>query len=141
MSWADRWLFAEAAIWLAVARLAISILPFRRLAKHLGEQHAESPVEDETAAVLSGRVSRAVRIMRRHVPWDSHCLAQAIAAQQMLRCRGVRSTLYLGVAKDGQTDLKAHAWLRCGRVLVVGGPGQQHYAVVSTFAHPDRGKR
>ncbi len=72
--------------------------------------------------------------MRRNMPWQSKCLDQAIAAHQMLRRRGVPSTLYLGVAKEGDSALSAHAWVRCGRLLVVGGEGRHRYTVVNTFA-------
>ena len=57
-----------------------------------------------------------------------------MAAQRMLRRRRLTSTLYLGVAKGEETALDAHAWLRCGRTIVIGGPGHQHYVVVNSFA-------
>ena len=81
------------------------------------------------------RIGWAVRTMSRRTPWNSNCLAQAIAAKRMLRRRGTACTLYLGLAKDAHDELAAHAWLRCGnRVLTGGRLSQRQYTVVSTFS-------
>ena len=119
---------------LGLARLAVVTLPFRWIAPRLGVKMAESPEDDPVPEAIVRRVSWSVRVMSRHVPWCSLCLDQAIAAKRMLRRRGCRSTLYLGVAKAGQTELEAHAWLRCGHFYVVGTRGRQRYTVVATFA-------
>lgn len=138
LSWTDRWLLLEATLWLGVARLAILTVPFRKVAKHLGEQMAESPHRDQTALrTRLVRISWAVHTMSQHTPWESACLAQALAAKAMLRCRGITSTLYLGLAKeqkDEQSGLLAHAWLRSGSMILTGGQGKDHYTVVATFA-------
>ena len=144
LSWTDRWLLLEATLWLGVARIAILTVPFRKLAKHLGEQMAESPHSDQSAQETRlsriSQISWAVRGMSGYTPWESACLAQALAAKAMLRCRGIASTLYLGLAKDKhneqdrQSGLLAHAWLRSGSIILTGGPGKDQYTVVATFA-------
>jgi hypothetical protein len=134
LPWADRWLLLEALVWLGLARLAVTVLPFRRIAPHLGDHMAESPEEEGAVVDDLPRVSWAVQAVSRRTPWESRCLVQAVAAQRMLRRRGIGSTLYLGVAKAGQTELEAHAWLRSGRVYLVGGQDRQRYKVVSSFA-------
>lgn len=138
LAWTDRWLLLEAALWLGVARLAILTVPFRGLAKHLGEQMAESPHTDQTAFhTCLSRISWAVYTMSHYTPWESACLAQALAAKAMLRCRGITSTLYLGLAKNEQAEqagLLAHAWLRSGSMILTGGQGKDRYTVVATFA-------
>lgn len=52
----------------------------------------------------------------------------------MLRRRQIPSTLYLGVAKKEDGDLNAHAWLRTGDAIILGGGGLERFSVVSTFA-------
>ncbi len=69
-----------------------------------------------------------------HLPWECKCLAQAISGKMMLRRRQTPSTLYLGVAKKEDGDLNAHAWLRAGESIILGGGGLERFAVVSTFA-------
>jgi hypothetical protein len=54
-------------------------------------------------------------------PWmRALCLPRALAAQAMLRRRGIASRLCLGVAREG-TGLAAHAWIELGNDVVVGG--------------------
>jgi hypothetical protein len=134
-SWRDRLLLIEAALWLGLAWLAIAALPFRWLAPYLGQQQWESPTMDvPDPHEYVQRISRAVLTMSEHAPWQSTCLPQAIAAKMMLQRRGICSTLYLGVAKDSEEGLVAHAWLRSGATILTGEPGWERFTVVSTFA-------
>ncbi len=135
ISWADRLLLAEAALCLAVARLAILLLPFRWLAPRFGATMSESPPEEPgIGGGLAWRLSWAVRIASRYAPWQTRCLVRAMAAKMMLRRRGLASTLYLGLAKDGDGQLVAHAWLRCGGRTLTGGRVGRRYQVIAKFA-------
>jgi len=132
---AERGCLLEAVFWLGLARLAILLLPFRRIAPVLGRQMAQSPQEAETApAPLLERISWAVAAASRHLPWECKCLAQALAGKAMLKRRGLPSTLYLGLAKNGADGLQAHAWLRCGERILTGRPGMAGFTVIATFA-------
>jgi hypothetical protein len=51
----------------------------------------------------------------------------------MLQRRGITSTLYLGVDHGEEKWLDAHAWLRCGEVIVTGGAGAERFRIISTF--------
>jgi hypothetical protein len=129
----------EAAFWLGIARLAIMVVPFRRLAPLLGRSMARSPQENGAApAELLNRISWALNTASRHLPWDCLCLAQALAGKAMLRRRRLASTLYLGLAKEGDTQLKAHAWLRCGERFLTGQSGMQDFTVIATFAEDSK---
>ena len=129
----DRKLFLEAAVLLAAARLAIRFIPFARLAGHLGRHMAETPPSATPVALeTSRRVSRAIRLAARNLPWESVCLPQAIAAKAMLKRRGVPCTLYLGVLRNEK--FHAHAWVRAGGLVVTGDRGREGFTVVSTFA-------
>ena len=128
-------LYLEAAFWLGMSRLAILILPFRWIAPLLGTHMA---VSNEHRAATDKKteisVSRAILTMSRHLPWECKCLAQSMSGKMMLRRRQIPSTLYLGVAKKEDGDLNAHAWLRAGDTIILGGGGVERFAVVSTFA-------
>ena len=124
----------EAFLLLGLARMAILVVPFRRIAVLLGQAMAESPLGVSDGKSLAGRVSWAVQTAGRHTPWESKCLAQAVAAKVMLKRRAVSSTLYLGLAKDEEQKLEAHAWLRYGRMILTGGPHHERFTVVATFA-------
>jgi hypothetical protein len=130
--WRDRLLLLEALICLGLARSAIVLIPFRRIAPYLGQQH-ETPATDTPALRLTlQRVARAVATVSQHTSWESTCLVQAMAAKLMLKRRGIYSTLYLGVLKEAK-GLAAHAWLRSGSLILTGGSGHQRFTVISTF--------
>ncbi len=130
----ERLSLLEAVLWLAVARLALLLLPFRWIAVTLGRHMAQSPQEAAAPTEVLQRISWAVAAASRHLPWDCACLAQALAAKGMLKCRGVASTLYLGLAKAEASRLQAHAWLRCGKLVLTGAQGLEEYTVIATFA-------
>jgi hypothetical protein len=134
LSWADRLLLFEASIFLGLARIIILVFPFRFIARLLGSHMAESPASEcyshhETLKTVSWVIS----VMSRYLPWDCKCLVQAIAAQWMLRIRGILSTLYLGVSKNDSQGLIAHAWLRSGHVTLTGSHEKKQFTVISSF--------
>lgn len=130
---ADRARLVEAVALLAAAGVLLRLLPFSRLAPRLGRHMAESaPVENPAATSGAERVQWAVETAARHLPWKPVCLPQAVAAQWMLRRRGIPSTLYLGVDPGHEYD--AHAWVRVGQTIVTGGPRPDRFTVVSSFA-------
>ena len=134
LSWRERGLLLEATALTGLARLALLCVSFRRLAPWLGRtmgstSEASDPMDEE----ISDGIRWAVTLASRHVAWESKCLVQAIAARAMLGRRGVPGTIYLGVARDGG-EIKAHAWLRTGRLIVTGAHDSVGFTVVSTFA-------
>lgn len=81
------------------------------------------------------RIGWAIRAVSGRTPWESKCLVQAITGKVMLRRKRIHNTLYLGVAKDGDNKMQAHAWLRVGgQVLTGGGFVDNSYTVVAMFA-------
>jgi hypothetical protein len=67
------------------------------------------------------RIAWAVSLAGRYVP-RATCLTQALAMQILLKREGIAVQLHLGVAKDEQGRVTAHAWLeQDGRVLIGGG--------------------
>jgi hypothetical protein len=135
LSWAEWRILFEAGAMLVAARLVVWFVPFRRLAKGLGKTMVESPVaETEIQRSLATPIGWAVRELGRRLPWMSQCLVQAVAATWMLQRRRIPSTLYFGVAKDSGKQIKAHAWVRCGTLVLSGAGGLDQYKVVATFA-------
>lgn len=133
-------LLGEALAHLTWARLLVSIVPFRRLAGQLGERGRETPaaVPEEARPALR-EVEWSVQGIARHVPLGFVCLPQAIAAKWMLRRRGWPSTLYLGVAPNGDSaQLPAHAWLRVGSKIVTGEAEAAGHVVVLTLGDAPR---
>jgi len=128
----DRHLLVEATIWLAVARLAVLVVPFKRLAPHLGDAMTETPTEAVPADGWPERIAWAIAAASKATPWKTPCLAEAIAAQRMLRRRRIPSTMYLGLTKDGDV-MAAHAWVRCGRATITGESAKPQFTPVASF--------
>lgn len=133
-SGADQRLLLEAFCLLAIARFAIFAVPFRRIAPWLGQMMVESPPYAPKREGLIEQVSNSIQTAARYTPWESKCLAQAMAAKMMLKWRNIPSTLYLGVAKDVKTGVKAHAWLRCGDRILTGSQNHKEFTVIACFA-------
>lgn len=132
---AEQLIFSEAVFWLALTRMATLILPFKWIARFLGTHMVESVRLQSTDQTRRARhVASCIRAMSRHLPWDCKCLVQAISAKMMLDRRSIPTTLYLGVSKDQQDEMIAHAWLRAGNAIVLGGGGLKQFTVVSTFS-------
>jgi Transglutaminase-like superfamily len=122
----------EAIIWLAIARVAIAVLPFRHVGL-LATRPVRRKVFGEMRLSKVRRIRWAIIVAARRVPWRALCFQQGLAAQLMLRRRGVPSVLYYGAAQWEGTGLSAHVWVRAGDIDVVGGEIADRFAVLATF--------
>ena len=128
-------LLIEALCVLLGAWIAMRLIPFRTIAAWLGEAGGESPQQEAEVDLLTAReIGWAVQAIARRVPWDSRCLAQALAGTFMLRRRGLEGTVSFGAARDEKSAFTAHAWLRFGPLMVTGGPGHQRFQLFTTFS-------
>lgn len=146
----DRLLIVKVFLLTGVFRMAMLYIPFKKLKNHMGEVNKESSDElsrdkyNEAARILWA-IEKAVK----YTPWESKCLVQSLTAQYLLYHKRIESTLYLGISresnvqlnisekadknvKDKQSDFIAHSWIRCGRLFVTGGNGE-NFAVVAKF--------
>ena len=129
-----RRLLWEALIALALARFAMLLIPFRRIAAWLGTPGTEGPHNATAGQVeVATEVGWAVSCLARRVPWDSRCLAQAIAATWMLRRRGLESTVTFGADRGDSRDFVAHAWLRFGPRLITGSVGCEKFKTLTSL--------
>jgi hypothetical protein len=125
-----RLLLWEALFALALARFALIVLPFRRIAAWLGIPATENSLKATAEQLeVATHIGSAVGCLARRVPWDSRCLAQALAAAWMLRRRGLEPTLSFGADLGNSREIVAHAWLRFGPYLVTGGSGHERFKI------------
>ena len=122
-------LLVEAALFLALARLAILVIPFRRIVPWL----ERSPDEPQRDAIQIATVRQAVEIAARNVPWNAVCLPQAMACKAMLARRGQGSALHIGAAKGTREELMAHAWLVAGGEIVIGEEDSSRMTPLARF--------
>lgn len=128
----DYILFLEAWCLLHLAKLVILLLPFKKIASRMGQLQAESTNEvGPTAWPL--RIEHAIRRASRSTLHDSKCYDQALVAKALLNQSGLPATLYFGLAKEGDNQLSAHAWVRCGNEIVTGKVGMDRFTVIACF--------
>lgn len=130
----------EAVLALLLARLALQIVPFARLSHRFGEfvppqdpRIALRRKGDDASVRIAAQVRRAVHSATRHVPFKAVCLPQAMAAQAMLRRRGIASVMHFGAGFGESRPLDAHAWLDAAGVPVTGYPPDPKFSEIACF--------
>jgi hypothetical protein len=117
----QRALLAEALLVVPLVRVALSLLPFRIV--HRGIAAATRKLHRSTSSTsrTPERITWAVTTVAARVPRAS-CLTQALAATLLLVRYGHAATLRLGVAKEDDGTLRAHAWLESDGRAILGEP-------------------
>jgi hypothetical protein len=136
-----RLLAVEATAWLLLARLALIVVPFPKLARRLGRFVAPGDARAlqaktagaDDAARLASEIGWAVTRSARYVPFKAVCLPQAMAARIMLKRRGVASVMHFGAARGQDQPIDAHAWLDAAGVEVTGYPVAKNFAEIACF--------
>lgn len=136
LSWIQKIMLIEALCLTGIVRFSILFIPFSKLARHIGKYKEESTSKlTDIEKYKVNNIAWSVAAVGKRTPWESKCLVKALTAQIMLKHRKISSTLYLGVAKDKQKKLKAHAWLRCGENIITGDSERSGFTVVAKFAN------
>jgi len=126
-------LLFEAAWSLILARLMLRCISFSRLASIFSRPVKCPEVAGPTRESLCEEVKSAIERSADLLPGRSVCFPRAIAAQTMLRRRGVSTTLYYGARDHGSLD--AHVWIQDGDIGVIGMPNEGEYNVVAKYPH------
>lgn len=117
---------------LAAARIAILNLPFPTIGRIASVRPGARRAPAASAERLE-RVRWAVTACARRVPFRALCFEQGLAAQVMLRRRGIRSTLYYGAKLDANRTLVAHVWVCHGNVGVIGADTRDGFNTLASF--------
>ncbi len=129
-------LSAEIYLLTGAAWVCIFFISFQRLASWLGTIHSETLWnEAATQDQMLLRIRHAVHRISKKTWWKSECFVRASTIAWMLRRRGYSYTIYLGVAKDQDQHLIAHAWIRSGSQWLSGAKKRAEYTVVATISY------
>lgn len=122
----DQLLFFQAGFLLMVIRLALWLLPFPDLIRLTARRKRprNSPLHDDPARV--NKIAWAVKSAAPCIP-RATCLTQALAAQSLLKSRGIPAELRIGVAKDERGQFQAHAWISIDDRIIIGEAGHENY--------------
>ena len=134
----DRWLVVEAWVLLMLVWTGLRLLSFSRLrsflARYAGWLCQSTPGLDTDLT----RIPWAVDAVAERFPLPATCLSRALVADAMLRRRGFAAQLRVGVRLCVETPsrlLEAHAWVECGRRVVIGDLDDIHEFVVPATPH------
>ena len=128
----DYALACEAAVYLITARVALGVVPFPRIVRSSSRAVRRDPLTGRAREQAIADVRWAIAAAGARLAGDTVCFPRALAAQAMLRRRGVPSTLSYG-ARTRRDQLDAHVWLTAGGDGVVGHEVAGEYRVVKVY--------
>ena len=129
----------EACLWLAITGIAIAVLPFCHVGLLAARPIRRPMLPCQARLNQVRRIRWAIIATAARVPWRALCFQQGLAAQLMLRRRGIPSVLYYGAAQEDRTGLCAHVWVRDGEIDVIGGEIAHRFAILATFPSQNTG--
>lgn len=143
--WRHRALVVEGMGLLALGTALQKWVPMTKWSRLLGEA---GPVPDQwSGAVIRALPARAADVWERrvvvalrsadaHVPWHNTCLAEAVAAQVLLRQLGRPGVVVIGLRVSEVGPWDAHAWLLGPRGALTGGPAARGFTATTVFEVP-----
>ena len=135
MPWKQKLLIPQIFVLMEYYRFRVHKRPFAELAPKIGTLGYETPVESSPRNAWL--VHELMESMMRRIEWKDSCLIRALTAKKLLNRMGERCTLYMGVQKRDGNAMKAHAWLRCGKLIVTGGESKAGFTVTAVFGDKD----
>lgn len=112
-------LFAEALVFLYLARVMFLFLPFKRCLRLLKVPRGTD--RSAPRPELLFHIRHAVRRANKFALWKNKCLVMSATARWMLNRRNIASTMYFGVKTDESNPkkLSAHAWITSNQTELV----------------------
>lgn len=131
LRWRHWLLLVEAGLFLAAAAAAIALLPFARVARLASGRWLASGRAPDGNQLQELRW--AIEAVARRAPFRSKCFERGLAAQWMLRRRGLETTLFYGAMRGAGGELSAHVWVRSGERGVIGCEEAAGFATLARF--------
>ena len=116
----DYQLLLTTTIVLGLIRLGLWLLPFRSLYQYLKKLSPTSTQLPEADWIVTRKVVWSVNAVAERMPIPAKCLARALTTQLLLAQQGYRTELRIGVAKNEQEKLEAHAWVESKGEIIIG---------------------
>lgn len=123
-------LSCRALLELARARLRFAHFSVREIeALNAAARKQGGELEDGQRRLL-GWIAYVVPRIARIAPWRSDCLVQALAAHRWLAAHRIGSEIVIGVDHPQGGPFGAHAWLKCGEMMVTGGEVDRYTVIL-----------
>jgi hypothetical protein len=115
---------------LAIIRAALWVLPFRIVHRRVSARASRVASVDKHPIE---RVVWSIDVAARRIP-RATCLTQAFAAALLLAANGHEPVLRVGVAKNDDGSLRAHAWVESDGRTVLGDPHSEAFVALPPLA-------
>lgn len=114
-------LLVKVIILLNLTQLSLRLLPFKTVFGWFERrgQYAADPTDNHEQAV---QICQAVNKAARHTLGKDSCFPQALTGDMLLKRHGYDPVMRIGVLKEGENSLRAHAWVVLDGGIVIGGP-------------------
>jgi hypothetical protein len=118
----ERNLLAITLVLLGAMRIGLWVLKFRVLLKIVKKisQPNFFVLTPSTNLVSVGKIVWAVNVTSRCMPYGVKCLARALTTHVLMNRYGYSPELRIGVAKDEEGKLEAHAWVEYQGEVAIG---------------------
>lgn len=130
-----RLVLAEAIVYLLAVRCALRVFSFQQLVRFFERSPRRPELTGDARIRARKEVRSAILKLFRYYPRATTCFHRSIAAQAMLRRRGIGATLYYGAATLPERGLTTHAWVLDDDEGVVGHVTAKrgHYHVLARY--------
>lgn len=113
----EKFLFIESLLLLIIVKLGLSLLSFKKILDLLEKSRNNSKALYNKLSLE--QIAWAVEVSGRYAP-KATCLSKALTAQYLFRKNGYCSSVHIGVEKNSNGDLEAHAWIEIDGHIVIG---------------------
>ncbi|BAY78623.1 hypothetical protein NIES25_50990 [Nostoc linckia NIES-25] len=134
LNYQEKQLLTNTFILLILVRLGLWLLSFKRLQQLLSNISNPKPQRQDKYQISIDKIVWAVEVSSHYMPGGVKCLARALTCQVLMSRHSYTSNLCIGVAKDIEGELKAHAWLENqGKVVIGNVPDLSHFSQITSF--------
>ncbi|HEX7071615.1 MAG TPA: lasso peptide biosynthesis B2 protein, partial [Rhodothermales bacterium] len=133
--WSSKKVVHEVSVLLVITRAALALLPYR-LVQRAAERFGSRQVANVEPGQYQRTLTWAASGIGRYLLGERPCLVQAMVVKGMLARAGVATDLRIGVRRDVEGTLTAHAWLeQQGEVILGGRRSPSMYLALAPLEH------
>jgi hypothetical protein len=106
----EKLLLSEAFFALILFYFVVNLLPLKYYSRFVGKYMQKSELICSNESQYKA-ICKALKRAKKAIPFHIKCMVSSVALKKMLDRRNVSSTLFLGLQKTENKELKAHAWV------------------------------
>ena len=130
LSLEDKILFFKAVVLVGAFRISLLIFPLK-----LVQQFVDSVTQKLSKPKTNPqeKISWCIKTVGNYLLGPESCLPVALAAKVLLKQNGYPATINIGVYKDNEIKLEAHAWVESEGKIIVGEATIKDYTPLLTI--------